>query len=106
MKPFIVVPDGFDKTLFDEFKKSTELVVHPTSKVSQDELKTMLGKINGLIIRSATTVNKELLDLAPNLKIVIRAGEGTDNIDKVLCAERGVKVANTPGAKFCVLSAG
>lgn len=98
MKPFIVVPDGFDKSLFDELKTSTELNVHPSSKVSQDELKTLLPKVEGLIIRSATTVNKELLDLAPNLKIVIRAGEGTDNIDKALCAERGVKVANTPGA--------
>ncbi len=98
MKPFIVVPDGFDKSLFDELKTSTELNVHPSSKVSQDELKTLLPKVDGLIIRSATTVNKELLDLAPNLKIVIRAGEGTDNIDKALCAERGVKVANTPGA--------
>ena len=98
MKPFIVVPDGFDKTLFEELKKSTELEVHPTSKVSQDELKALLPKVNGLIIRSATTVNAELLALAPNLKIVIRAGEGTDNIDKTLCAQKSVKVANTPGA--------
>ncbi len=98
MNPFIVVPDGFDKSLFDELKKISTLNVHPTSKVSQDELKALLPTVEGLIIRSATTVNKELLDLAPKLKIVIRAGEGTDNIDKVLCAERGVKVANTPGA--------
>jgi D-3-phosphoglycerate dehydrogenase len=98
MKPFIVVPDGFDKTLFEELKKSTELNVHPTSKVSQDDLIALLPTVEGLIIRSATTVNAELLALAPNLKIVIRAGEGTDNIDKKLCAERGVKVANTPGA--------
>lgn len=98
MNPFIVVPDGFDKSLFEELKKIQNLNVHPTSKVSQDELKALLPTVEGLIIRSATTVNKELLDLAPNLKIVIRAGEGTDNIDKVLCAERGVKVANTPGA--------
>ena len=98
MNPFIVVPDGFDKSLFEELKKINNLSVHPTSKVSQDELKSLLPKVEGLIIRSATTVNKELLDLAPNLKIVIRAGEGTDNIDKALCAERGVKVANTPGA--------
>ncbi len=98
MKPFIIVPDGFDKSLFEELKKSTALEVHPTSKVSQEELKTLLPKANGLIIRSATTVNAELLALAPNLKIVIRAGEGTDNIDKALCAEKGVKVANTPGA--------
>ena len=98
MKPFIVVPDGFDKSLFEELKKFTNLEVHPTSKVSQEELKTLLPKVDGLIIRSATTVNAELLALATQLKIVIRAGEGTDNIDKVLCSERGVKVANTPGA--------
>lgn len=98
MKPFIVVPDGFDKSLFEELKKNSNLEVHPTSKVSQEELKTLLPKVNGLIIRSATTVNAELLELAPNLKIVIRAGEGTDNIDKNLCAQKGVKVANTPGA--------
>lgn len=98
MKPFIVVPDGFDKTLFEELRKNTHLDVHPSSKVSQDELKTLLPKTHGLIIRSATTVNAELLALAPHLKIVIRAGEGTDNIDKVLCKEKNVKVANTPGA--------
>lgn len=98
MKPFIVVPDGFDKTLFEELKKNSQLEVHPTSKVSQDELKALLPRVNGLIIRSATTINAELLELAPNLKIVIRAGEGTDNIDKGLCATKNVKVANTPGA--------
>ena len=98
MKPFIVVPDGFDKSLFEELKKNSNLEVHPTSKVSQDELKALLPRIDGLIIRSATTINAELLALAPNLKIVIRAGEGTDNIDKNLCAEKGIKVANTPGA--------
>lgn len=98
MKPFIVVPDGFDKSLFEELKKIDSLEVHPSNKVSQDELKTLLPRVDGLIIRSATTVNAELLALAPKLKIVIRAGEGTDNIDKKLCQEKGVKVANTPGA--------
>jgi D-3-phosphoglycerate dehydrogenase len=98
MKPFIIVPDGFDKTLFEQLKTIPELEVYPTSKVSQDELKTLLPKAQGLIIRSSTTVTKELLALAPNLKIVIRAGEGTDNIDKIECANAGVKVANTPGA--------
>jgi D-3-phosphoglycerate dehydrogenase len=98
MNPFIVVPDGFDKTLFEKLKKIPQLNIHPSSKVDQTELKALLPKVEGLIIRSTTIINKELLDLAPNLKIVIRAGEGTDNIDKTICAERGVKVANTPGA--------
>jgi len=98
MKPFIVVSDGFDNELFNELKKCDGLDVHPKSKVTQDELKTLLPKMNGLIIRSATKVDAALLELAPNLKLVIRAGEGTDNIDKVACAAKGVKVANTPGA--------
>lgn len=98
MKPFIVVSDGFDKALFEKLKLNPNLETHPSEKVSPEELKTLLPKIEGLIIRSATTVNEELLNLAPKLKIVIRAGEGTDNIDKNLCSQRGIKVANTPGA--------
>lgn len=98
MKPFILVSDGFDKNLFEQLKKNMELEVHPESKVSQDQLKSLLPKVHGLVIRSATTVTPDLLEMAPNLKLVIRAGEGTDNIDKVACGQKGVKVANTPGA--------
>ena len=47
MKPCIVVPDGFDKSLFEELKKIDSLEVHPLSKVSQDELKVLLPKVNG-----------------------------------------------------------
>ncbi len=97
-KPFIVVPDGFDKELFNNLKNIKEFEVHPESKVSQDKLKELLPRVNGLIIRSATTITPELVDLAPNLKYVIRAGEGTDNIDKKYCNKKGVKVSNTPGA--------
>ena len=82
MKPFIVVADGFDKNLFENLCATPELEVHPEAKISQDKLKELLPKVNGLIIRSSTTVNEEYLNLAPNLKLVIRAGEGTDNIDK------------------------
>lgn len=98
MKPFIIIPDGFDKTLFNQFKTSDKFDVHPESKVDQTALKDLLPKAHGLIIRSATTITPELLELAPNLKLVIRAGEGTDNIDKKACAAKAVKVANTPGA--------
>lgn len=97
-KPFIIVCDGMDQKIFTELCSSNELEVHPTPKNSQDEIKNLLPKAEGLIIRSATKPNKELIDSAPNLKYIIRAGEGTDNIDKVYCAERNVKVSNTPGA--------
>lgn len=98
MKPFIVVSDGFDKKLFEYLKNTQEFEVHPESKITPETLDELLPKINGLVIRSATTVTAELLEKAPNLKYVIRAGEGTDNIDKVSCKAKGVKVSNTPGA--------
>ncbi len=98
MKPFIVFSDGCDKDIFDAISKNAALEVHPKPKVTQDELKALLPKIHGLVIRSATKVNQELIDAAPNLKYVVRAGEGTDNIDKAACAKRGIKVSNTPGA--------
>jgi D-3-phosphoglycerate dehydrogenase len=98
MKPFIVVPDGLDKELFNGLKNNPHFEVYPESKVSRDQLKTLAPKVNGMIIRSATTVDQELIDLMPNLKLVIRAGEGTDNIDKKYAATKGVKAANTPGA--------
>lgn len=97
-KPFIVFSDGADKEVFDKISANPALEVHPKPKITQDELKTLLPKVNGLVIRSATKVTKELIDAAPNLKYVVRAGEGTDNIDKGYCQEKGIKVSNTPGA--------
>ncbi len=97
-KSFILFSDGFDSKLFKEFSESGEFDVNPKSKVTREELLALGEKINGLVVRSATTVDQELINHCPNLKYVIRAGEGTDNIDKKYCQDRGVKVSNTPGA--------
>lgn len=98
MTPFILISDGFDKKLFEKLRNNQKFQVHPQSKVSDDELKTLLPKIEGLVIRSATKVTPEILEKASQLKYIIRAGAGTDNIDKKSCALKGVKVSNTPGA--------
>jgi D-3-phosphoglycerate dehydrogenase len=50
-----------------------------------------------LIVRSATRVDAALLDGAPDLKVVARAGVGVDNIDVVAASQRGVAVMNAPG---------
>ena len=97
-KPFIVISDGFNEILFNQLKDHPELNIHPKPKLTQEELKVLLPEINGLVIRSATTVDDQLLEQSPTLKYVIRAGEGTDNINKKLCQQRDIKVSNTPGA--------
>ena len=58
-----------------------------------DGLKTAVG----LIVRSATRVDASLLNGAPGLKVVGRAGVGVDNIDVAAASERGVAVMNAPG---------
>ncbi len=57
-----------------------------------------LGEAQALLVRSKTKVDADLLAKAPNLKLVIRGGVGMDNVDKKLCAEKGIKAVNTPRA--------
>jgi D-3-phosphoglycerate dehydrogenase len=57
-----------------------------------------LGEAEVLLVRSKTKVTRELLEGAPHLKLVIRGGVGTDNIDKEACKARGIEVRNTPQA--------
>ncbi len=52
---------------------------------------------SGMVVRSATTVTADMMDAAPQLKVIGRAGSGVDNIDVAAATERGILVMNTPG---------
>jgi D-3-phosphoglycerate dehydrogenase len=60
------------------------------------ELKACIAEYDAIIVRSATTLTRELIEAATNLKAVARAGSGVDNIDVAACSEKGVLVMNTP----------
>ncbi len=60
-------------------------------------LEAELSAASGLIVRSATRVTAELLESAPKLRVVGRAGVGVDNIDVEAATRRGILVMNTPG---------
>jgi D-3-phosphoglycerate dehydrogenase len=62
-----------------------------------EELKQAIKDADALIIRSATKVSAELLEAAPRLKVVGRAGTGLDNVDIAAASKRGIVVMNTPG---------
>ena len=69
-------------------------------KVEQDNLIDFINeeKIVGVLVRSATTVRKNVVDACPSLKLIGRGGVGMDNIDVSYAREKGLKVINTPGA--------
>jgi D-3-phosphoglycerate dehydrogenase len=71
-----------------------------TDKVNQDDLASYIQAehIPILLVRSATTARKELIDQCPSLKLIGRGGVGMDNIDVVYAREKGLKVINTPAS--------
>ena len=64
----------------------------------RDELKASLGDADGLIVRSETRVDRDLLAAGPRLTVVARAGVGVDSIDVAAATAAGVVVLNTPAA--------
>ncbi len=79
----IVEPAGYELALLEEYTDVNELY-----KAVEDAV--------GLIVRS-DKVTKEVIDHAKNLKIVVRAGAGYDNLDLEACTAKGVVAMNTPG---------
>lgn len=71
-----------------------------TTNVAQEQLENHINtnEIDVLLVRSATTVRKDLIDACPSLKIIGRGGVGMDNIDLDYAREKGLHVINTPAA--------
>ncbi|WP_179334773.1 D-2-hydroxyacid dehydrogenase [Winogradskyella costae] len=71
-----------------------------TTTVAQEQLENYINEnnIDVLLVRSATTVRKDLIDNCPNLKIIGRGGVGMDNIDVDYARSKGLNVINTPAA--------
>ena len=63
---------------------------------SKQELLEAVKNINALIVRS-DKITQEIMDSSPNLKIIVRAGAGFDNIDIEYASKKGIVVMNTPG---------
>jgi len=62
------------------------------------ELEKVVADYDALIVRSATKVRKPIIEAAKNLKLIVRAGVGLDNIDVEYARAKGVEVINTPAA--------
>lgn len=73
------------------------LVYEPGLGKDISKLKAAIADAEGLVIRSGTTVTKEILEAAKKLRVVGRAGIGVDNVDLAEASRRGVIVMNTPG---------
>ncbi|MBT7171119.1 MAG: phosphoglycerate dehydrogenase, partial [Phycisphaerales bacterium] len=69
-------------------------IIHATPETVLD----VIAEADGLVVRTYTQVNQALLDAAPKLKVVARAGVALENVDVLACRARGVEVVHTPAA--------
>jgi D-3-phosphoglycerate dehydrogenase / 2-oxoglutarate reductase len=89
----IVVADPISQRGMELLRKPGWNVITP----SKDALAESLATADALIVRSATQVTAQILEAAPNLRVIGRAGVGVDNVDLDAATRRGVLVMNTPG---------
>lgn len=94
----VLANDGISQTGVDALEAAGFEV--NTTKVAQEQLVDYINKndISVLLVRSATTVRKDLIDACQNLKVIGRGGVGMDNIDVDYAKSKGVHVINTPAA--------
>jgi len=94
----VLANDGISQSGIDALEKAGIEVI--TTKVAQEQLSNYINQhqIDVVLVRSATTVRKDVIDACPSIKIIGRGGVGMDNIDVDYAREKGIKVINTPAA--------
>lgn len=94
----VLANDGISQSGINALQKANFEVI--TTTVAQEQLEDYINneEITVLLVRSATTVRKNIIDNCPSLKIIGRGGVGMDNIDVEYAKEKGLAVINTPAA--------
>jgi D-3-phosphoglycerate dehydrogenase len=91
----VLLADKISKTAGEIFQK-TGIEVDDKPGLSEDELVSIIPEYDAMVVRSGVKVTAKILEAGKKLKVVGRAGVGTDNIDKETAAKLGIAVENTP----------
>ena len=100
----ILLADKLNPKAIEQLKEIPEFEVIENTGLEPDVLKGEIGKFDAVVIRSATKLRKEILAHGSNLKVVVRAGIGLDNVDVEYAKSKGIEVRNTPFATSITVS--
>ncbi len=93
-KPRVLITDNIHPQAVAILEDTCDVIFE--AKLSHEELIAQIGTMDALMIRSASTVSADVLEKAHKLRIIGRAGVGTDNIDVSAATKKGVIVINSP----------
>ncbi|HJR85817.1 MAG TPA: D-2-hydroxyacid dehydrogenase [Nitrososphaeraceae archaeon] len=99
----VIVCDAIDEIGVTILKKAG-LVVDYKPEINPDELLGAVREFDVIIVRSRTKITKEVIDAAPNVKIIARVGVGLDNINTEYAESKGIKVLNASEAAMNAVS--
>ncbi|MGB9906546.1 MAG: D-2-hydroxyacid dehydrogenase [Candidatus Saccharicenans sp.] len=94
----ILIADHLDPEAVEELKKIPGFEVTVKTGLSEAELVQIIPGFEVAVVRSATKITRPVIEAGKDLKLLIRAGIGLDNIDVAAAKEKGIEVANTPAA--------
>ena len=93
----ILVCDKTEKEAVERMR-TAGLQVDVRDDITPEELPNVLPDYEGMVVRSRTKVRQPLIDVCPNLKVIVRGGVGLDTIDAEYARSKGITVMNTPMA--------
>ena len=94
--PKVLISDSMSGVAQKIFEKNN-ISVDVKTGLSEEEIIKIIHEYDGMVVRSATKVTKNIMGAAKNLKVIGRAGAGVDNIDLPTAKEKNMIVMNTPG---------
>ena len=94
----IIICDAIHQKGFELLRKESDIEVIDAVSLSKDQLLEVVGDADVAITRSPTAIDEKFLKNATNLKAIVRAGVGVDNVDLDGCSKRGIIAMNVPTA--------
>jgi D-3-phosphoglycerate dehydrogenase len=94
----ILVADSMDNEALDAMRAIPGFDVTVKTGLGEADLVRLVPGFQAIVVRSATKVTRPVIEAGKDLKLLVRAGIGLDNIDGAAAKEKGIAVANTPAA--------
>lgn len=90
----VIIADSINEKGISDLEEVAEVLVD--TAITPEELVNVIKDFDAIVVRSRTKVTREVIEAAPKLKIIARAGVGVDNVDVQAATERGIMVINAP----------
>jgi D-3-phosphoglycerate dehydrogenase len=94
----VLIADKLDQAAIDQIKALPGFEVTVKTGLGEADLVALIPGFHAAVVRSATKITRPVIEAGQDLKILVRAGIGLDNIDTAAAKEKGIAVANTPAA--------